>query len=190
MESKLFSQNQYTLRRKFFKFFGKAFHIYKANGGLAFYAKLKAFKLKEDIRLYTGEDMKEEVLLIKARQILDFSAAYDVVDSKTGKKIGSLKRKGFKSLFKGSWIIMDTSDKEIGKVEEDNFGLAFLRRQVTSLIPQNFSITSGGKEVANMKQRFNPIIFRMDLTFTGTTLDKRMGLALLVLIGAIEGRQS
>ena len=58
--------------------------------------KQKAFKLKEDIRLYTGEDMQTEVLSIQARQVLDFSAAYDVIDSATRMKVGALKRKGMR----------------------------------------------------------------------------------------------
>jgi len=187
MDSRL-SHTNYTLRRKFFKFFGKAFHIYAGNE-LVFYAKLKAFKLKEDIRLYTSEDLQEEVLFIKARQILDFSAAYDVVDSKTGRKVGALKRKGFKSLFRDSWIIMDANDIEIGKVEEDSMKLALVRRYITSLIPQNFRVLMGDRPVAELKQHFNPFIYRLDLHFMDASLDRHLGLALLVLISSIEGRQ-
>ena len=42
----------YLLRRQFLKIFGAAFHIYGPNGDLMFYSKQKAFRLKEDIRLY------------------------------------------------------------------------------------------------------------------------------------------
>src|SRR3989338_6072973 len=68
----LFKHSQYLVRSKFFKLFGKAFHIYDPQGNLVLYSKMKAFKLREDIRLYTGEDMQTEVLLIAARKILDF----------------------------------------------------------------------------------------------------------------------
>ncbi len=43
----------YTIRRKVLKIFGAAFHIYDPHGNLAGYCKQKAFKLKEDIRIYT-----------------------------------------------------------------------------------------------------------------------------------------
>ena len=33
------------------------FHIYDEAGNVAFYSKMKAFKLKEDLRIYSGEDM-------------------------------------------------------------------------------------------------------------------------------------
>jgi len=43
-----FLQNYYLFRRKVFKIFGGAFHVYDSNQRLLFYSKQKAFKLKED----------------------------------------------------------------------------------------------------------------------------------------------
>ena len=63
MESR-FSPDSYLIRRKVFKLLGAAFHIYDAQGNLVLYSKQKAFKLREDIRLYASEDMREEVLSI------------------------------------------------------------------------------------------------------------------------------
>jgi len=63
---------------------------------------MKAFKLKEDIRLYANEDMQAELLLIQARRVLDISSEYDVTDSQTGEKVGVLKRKGLKSIVRES----------------------------------------------------------------------------------------
>ena len=44
--------------------------------------------------------MQVELLSIQARQIIDFSAAYDVYDGSTGSKVGALKRKGMKSILR------------------------------------------------------------------------------------------
>ena len=93
-----FTHPTYLIRRKFFRLLGAAFHVYDPDGGLVFYSKQKAFKLREDIRLYSDESMTTEVLTIQARQIVDFSAAYDVVETATGTKLGALKRKGWKSI--------------------------------------------------------------------------------------------
>ena len=95
-----FSHQSYTIRRKVFKIFGAAFHIYDPNNNVVFFSDMKAFKLKEDITIFTGEDKREPVLTIKARQILDISAVYDVFDPRTNEKVGALKRKGLKSIFK------------------------------------------------------------------------------------------
>src|SRR6478672_8111123 len=102
-----FGHAQYVVRKKVFKVFGAAFHVYDTAGSVVLYSKQKAFKLKEDIRLYTDESMGSELLTIQARQIIDFSAAYDVVDAVTRQKLGALKRKGWSSLVRDSWLVMD-----------------------------------------------------------------------------------
>jgi len=142
-----FSHKKYLVRRKILKLFGAAFHIYDSNGNVVFYSKMKAFKLKEDIRLYTGEDMQEEVLTIKARKILDFSSAYDVVDTTTNEKVGVLKRKGLKSILKDEWIFMDAADRDIGLIKEDRMLLALFRRFLTSLVPHTYNGFIGDTKV-------------------------------------------
>ena len=187
-----FSHQKYLVRRKILKLFGAAFHIYDPDGNLAFYSKMKAFKLKEDIRLYTGEDMQEEVLTIKARSILDFSAAYDVVDPTTNEKVGALKRKGLKSILKDEWIFMDADDREIGLIKEDSAFLAMIRRFLTSLIPQTYNGFIGNTQVCTFKQNFNPFVVKITLDFSQDTqnlLDRRLGIAAAVLLCAVEGKQ-
>ena len=187
-----FYHQSYLVRRKIFKLFGAAFHIFDPNGQLAFYSSQKAFKLKEDIRLYTGEDMQTEVLVIKARQIIDFSAAYDVIDPVAKMKVGALKRKGLKSILKDEWIFLDQNDNEIGLIKEDSALLATIRRFLTSLIPQTYFGEINGKRVCAFKQNFNPFVLKIDLDFsmdTNNLLDRRLGIAAAVLLCAIEGRQ-
>jgi len=186
-----FNQNSYLIRKKVFKFIGEAFHIYNQQGEVEFYVKQKGFKLKEDIRVFTGEDMKEEVLLIQARSAIDFSATYDVYDSSTNEKLGSLKRKGLKSIIKDEWLIFDAKDNEIGNIKEDGMALALIRRFLVNLIPQSFIGTIGNEQVFTFKQRFNPFIQKIHLDFTdyNNVLDRRLGIAAGVLLCAIEGRQ-
>jgi uncharacterized protein YxjI len=192
MENKRFNQNSYLIRRKVFKFVGAAFHIYNGQGEVEFYVKQKGFKLKEDIRVFTGEDMKEEVLLIQARNVIDFSAVYDVYDSNTNEKVGSLQRKGLKSMIKDEWIILDINGIEVGSIKEDSTGLALVRRFLVNIIPQSFVGTIGNEQVFIFKQRFNPFIQKIGLDFTDSNnvLDKRLGIAAGVLLCAIEGRQN
>jgi uncharacterized protein YxjI len=188
----VFLHENYLIRRKVFKVFGAAFHIYDPSGNVAFYSNQKAFKLKEDIRLYTGEDMNKEILSIHARQILDFSAAYDVIDSRTHTKVGAFKRKGLKSLIKDEWIIMDGDDREIGFIKEDSMLLALIRRSLSNLIPQKYYGELKGEQVCMFKQVFNPFIMKIQLDYSMDhhhLLDRRLGIAGAVLLCAIEGRQ-
>lgn len=191
-----FAHPTYTIRRKFFKIFGEAFHIYDPEDNIVLYTKMKAFKLKEDIRLYASEAMERELLVISARQMLDIGATYDVFDPVSNEKVGSLRRKGLKSTFlRDEWVIMDENDREIGLAQEDSTVKALVRRfidDIAFLLPQKFDVTVGGKKVMTLRQRFNPLIQRLVVDFTHDTdgvLDRRLGLAIGVLISAIEGRQ-
>lgn len=183
---------RYLIRRQVLKLFGGAFRIYDPSGQLVLFANQKGFRLREDIRLYTDEAMGTEALLIKARSIVDFSSAYDVVDSASGEKIGALKRRGWKSLVKDEWIFMDAEDREIGFIREDHFLLALLRRLVTNLVPQKYEAEIDGSPACVYKQHFNPFVMKLDVDFSmdyTRSLDKRLGLAAGVLLCAIEGRQ-
>lgn len=190
--SERLSSPTYLVRRKVFTLAGGAFHFYDGEGRLVLYSKLKAFKLKEDIRLFTGEDMREELLAIRARKVLDISATYDVTDSRTGERVGAIQRKGMRSLLRDEWILRNTADQEIGLVREDSMGLALLRRFLTNLVPQRFDIQVMGQKVATVRQNFNPFVLKLTVDFTldpTGLLDRRLGLAAVLLLCAVEGRQ-
>ncbi|MBN1521063.1 MAG: hypothetical protein JW928_00910, partial [Candidatus Aureabacteria bacterium] len=175
-----FNRNTFLIRKKIFKILGAAFHVYDEAGNILFYSKQKAFKLKEDIRLYEGDQMVEELLLIQARQVIDFSAAYDVIDSKTNEKVGALKRKGLKSILKDEWIIMDNVDREIGFIKEDSMGLALIRRFLSNLVPQTYNAEINGRQVAIYKQNFNPFVLKITVDFSFDAekqFDRRLGIA-------------
>jgi uncharacterized protein YxjI len=189
------NHDRYLVRRKILKLFGAVFHIFDSSGALAFYSKMKAFKLREDIRLFTDESMTTELLTIKARQIIDFSAAYDVVDTASGLKVGVLKRKGLKSILKDEWIIMDPRDMEIGLIREDSSFLAVMRRFVpfaALMLPQMYHGEAHGESVCFFRQNANPFVTKIEVDFSGDRkglLDKRLGIAAAVLLCAIEGKQ-
>lgn len=188
-----YTHTQYLLKRQFIKLLGANFRIYDPNGNMIFFVQQAAFKLREDIRVYADENKATEMLTIKARQIMDFQAAYDVVDSLTGQKVGALKRKGWKSIIRDEWIVMDAQDHEVGKIVEDNPALAIVRRFLTNLVPQNFDVLYGTQKVLDLRQHFNPFLFKLDIDFSvdpSASMDRRLGIAAAVLITAIEGRQS
>ena len=196
MSLERFTHDTYVIRKKFFKIFGEDFQLFDPAGNLVLFSKLKAFRLKEDIRLFEDESMSKEVLAIKARGVIDFSMGYDVVDSETGGHVGVLKRKGFKSMLRDEWIVCDPDEHEIGLLREDSQIKALVRRFVeiaAFFMPQKYHLEMDGQRVAEFTQGMNPIIQRLTLDFTADTenrLDPRLGIAAGVLIAAIEGRQS
>lgn len=188
-----FEHEKYYAKKSFWKLFGGEIRIYSPDQqNLLFYVKQKAFKLKEDITVYSDESKQQPLLSIKARSVIDFSAAYDIVDSSTQEKVGTLRRKGFKSIFKDSWQILDLTDNEVGKISEDSTGMALLRRFLTNLIPQTFNIILGEEKVGQLKQKFNPFVPQFDVDFsvdTAKRLDRRLGIGIIILLQVIEGRQ-
>jgi hypothetical protein len=188
-----FGHQTYLVRRKFWQFFGASFYVYDPSGELVLYSKLKAFKLKEDIRVFTDDSLQTEALSIQARSILDFSGSYDVYDSATGQRVGALRRKGLKSSFyKDEWVILDAAEQEVGLIQEENAFLALLRKYLLGrLIPQSFNVELGGRTVATFNQQFNLFATKLTLDFShdpGRQFDRRLGIAAGILICAIEGK--
>ena len=187
-----FMHNQYLLKRQAIALQGK-FRFYDPNGNLVMYSEQKMFKLREDIRVYSDESKTQEVLSIKARQIIDFSAAYDVIDATNNEHVGTLRRKGLRSMLRDEWEILNPAGQVIGSLFEDSMGLALVRRLLVSLIPQNYDISIGQSIVADLKQRFNIFRYELDLDFsmnTANQLDRRLGIAAGILLAAVEGKQS
>lgn len=183
----------YLLKRQVFALTGK-FRIYDPSGNLVMFSEQKMFKLREDIRVYADETKSQEVLSIRARQIIDFSAAYDVVDTATNQKVGTLRRKGWISMLRDEWQVLNANDEQIGVLFEDSMGLALLRRFLLgSWLPQNYDITVGETRVADLKQNFNLFRYELNLDFSmdpSQRLDRRLGIAAGILLAAVEGRQS
>ena len=188
-----FLHNQYTLRRQVFALTGK-FRIYDPAENLVLFSEQKMFRLREDIRVYSDEAKSHEILTIQARSIIDFSAAYDVVDATTNEKVGVLRRKGWRSLLRDEWEVLDANDQLRGMLFEDSVGLAMLRRFLLgSLLPQNYDLTLGETRVADLRQIFNPLRYELTLDFTmdpTRQLDRRLGIAAGILLATVEGKQS
>ncbi len=184
--------NRYLLKRQVLALTGK-FRCYNPTGDLVLFSEQKLFKLKEDIRVFADESKTLEVLQIKARQIIDFSAAYDVFDSSLSQKVGVLRRRGLRSMLRDEWEVLDANDQLVGQLFEDSVAQALLRRLLLGmLLPQNYDLTLGGERVADLRQRFNLFRYELDLDFSmdgARRLDRRLGLAAGILLAAIEGKQ-
>jgi uncharacterized protein YxjI len=187
-----FQFDRYLLKRQFFALTGKL-RLFSPRGDLVLYVEQKMLSLKEDIRVYGDEAKTREVLLIKARTIIDFSAAYDVIEPADGTTVGTLRRRGLKSVVRDEWEVLDQHDRPIGRLFEDSIGRALLRRMIFgALLPQDYDMTIGDARVADYKQRFNPFVYNMDIDFrmdVGARLDRRLGTAAAMLLAIIEGKQ-
>lgn len=104
-----------------FKILAIASQIYvrDANGILIGYVKQKLFKLKEDINVFADEGQTQHLFNIKADRVLDFSAKYNFTDA-GGRYLGSVRRKGMRSIFKANYEICDPSGVQVMQIHEEN----------------------------------------------------------------------
>lgn len=187
-----FQYDRYLLKRQVLALTG-IIRIYNPYGQMVLFSQQKMFNLKEDIRVYTDETRSQELLYIQARQIIDFSAAYDVIDSQVGTKVGVLHRKGFRSIVRDEWEVLDASDQPMGALYEDSLRQALLRRFLLGiLLPQNYDLSISDMRVADLRQKFNLFRYELEIDFSMDTshlLDHRLGIAAGILLGIIERRQ-
>lgn len=110
---------QYPLELTF-KFWALApqISVVDGQGNLAFYVKQKLFKLKEAITIFADTEQTRPLYYIKADRIIDFSARYDFTHS-NGNYIGSVKRRGLKSLWRARYDIFD-GDTTTLNIQEKN----------------------------------------------------------------------
>ena len=99
--------------------FSNDFTAIDANGQTVAYVKQKMFKLKEDIRIYSDESQSVVYYTIAADRWLDFSAAYAIKDC-NGESLGKIARKGWASLWKAKYEIIDQNDQIQYHIREEN----------------------------------------------------------------------
>jgi len=191
----VFTQDHYLIRRQVFTLVHTNMHVYDAAGSLVLYTRMKGFRLREDLRLYADESMQRELLAITTQQVIDFSAAYQVHDAARDEPLGSLKRRGLKSVMRDEWVVTDTADREIAVIREDSIVKALVRRFLdiaAFFMPQRYHGEIDGQTVVTYRQNFNPFVHKLAVQFSDPDqrLDRRLGLAAAVLRLAIEGRQS
>lgn len=111
---------QYPLNLKFkLAVINPQFSVTDASGKSVAYVKQKAFKLKEDISVFTSEAQTSLQYKIKADRWLDFNASYAFTNP-DGTDVGRLVRKGRRSLWKAAYELYDENGNQDLLLQEDN----------------------------------------------------------------------
>jgi hypothetical protein len=183
-----FQQDRFIARQKIFSLAPK-FFIYDEEQRVLAFLRKKVFSWKDDIRVFTDETQSFELLRIRGRQVIDFAASFDVTDSLTGERIGVLKRRGWKSLLRAEWDILDSVEQEIGKIREDSAIRAAVRRVLGHVIPQGYTFEVAGMLVGTARHTWNFFVPTVKADFTADPqkrLDRRMLIAAIVLMMTVE----
>jgi len=187
--SSLWYQNYYRIKKKVLTIWNKYWIEDKRGRALGF-SKQKMFKLKEDIRIYSDENMTHELFRIGQQQIVDMWGKFAVTDSNTNSPIGYLKRKALMSEFVvDEWEIYDAANQQIGRIYE-SAGRGLARKYIPGgkLIPEKVILELYGKPVTEIKQKFKIIgdIWELDCRNVPKDLDRRTVLSCMLLMGMIE----
>jgi len=166
-----------------------------ASGKTIAYVRQKMFKLKEDIQIYSDETKTKVNYNIKADRWLDFSAAYAFFDEK-GAEFGKIVRKGWRSIWKAEYEIIDESQKLQYTIGEENGWIKVLDSLLGEIPILNFFtgylfnpsyiVTNAAKEPI-VKLSKEPSFFgrKFELTKIGTMDsddDDRVMLGLMMMI--------
>jgi hypothetical protein len=160
------------------------------------FVRQKRLAIREDIRFMADQDEREELFRLKARQLMEFRARYDVIVP-SGEVVGTLQKVFGSSLLRSRWRILDPDEQEIGQAFERSLPVALLRRGV-DLVPYgdfipivfHFTITADGREVGDLRR---PIGVRdryvLDLRADAERrIDRRVAVALGVALDALQSR--
>jgi len=92
--------------------------VIDAAGNVTFFVKQKMFKLKESVTVFADVDQKLPLYELKADRVIDFSASYHFTDAR-GTHIGTVRRKGMKSLWRARYEIVNGSSPAL-TIQETN----------------------------------------------------------------------
>jgi uncharacterized protein YxjI len=160
------------------------------------YAKQKRMAFRESFTLYSDESARQPILSIQADRRLDINSMMTVSDPATGAVIGTLRKKGRRSLFRSTWVLQQPGMPPV-TVEERNALVAILRR-VWSWIPFannvpipwvfHFDGTADNGAPVLSHSRLWGIRDRYVLEIESPALDHRLAIALAICLDAMQHR--
>jgi uncharacterized protein YxjI len=192
--------DQFVLRQKWTMVINRYFFSLAGEDQPFCFVEQKRFKFKEDIRFFTDESKREELMRIKALHRFDPRATYDVTVN--GERIGQIQKVFGASLLRSTYRLFDANGQETAIVEERSVPVAIVRRVlhlipfVESLadwlpIPYDFQFKRGDRILGHHRRRRWKLMDVYDIDLTpddGRTLDRRLALAISVGMDALQAR--
>ena len=133
-----------------------------AAGQTVLYVRQKLLALREDVRVFADEEQQRQIYQINADRILDWSANYRIrrVDGDT---VGTVRRKGMRSLWNATYEIGDANDAQVGLIHEENAmvkvldalvgEIPFVGWVLTMLVNPSYLVEMNGRTVLRLKKQ-------------------------------------
>ena len=185
----LFNDMKFVIKQKKLSLANRKYYVENSSGQTVAFVQRKLLQLKEDITIYPDESKSTEIMKIQQANILNFSGSYQVKDSQSGQIIGILKRKGWKSMLKDEWKILDANQTEMGKVREQGGIVWYLRRFNFRWIPYKYYFDIHGQDVGTITEKFQIIgdTYFIDLLPPAGRIDPRLAVAIGLMMDIGEG---
>lgn len=177
----LTSQSRYRIKRNFWSVFERTFRVFTLDGQLIMLVKHPVFRFREEFTVYADEAQQRPLLFIKSRQIIAINFAFEVTDVDSGQVLGSVQKRGLRSIVRDKFIVRDPDGQEIGHVEEQ--GASILRR-FFPILTSRHEVVLNGRQAAAVRQVFRFFTKEFEVELAPGVGDPRfvMACALLALI--------
>jgi uncharacterized protein YxjI len=173
----------------------------KSAGEPVCFVEQKRMKLREDLRAFTDDSKTTELFRIKAQQVWDPRATYDITDP-NGQEIGQLSKVFGKSLLRSTWRMHNAAGDQIAWARERSLLVALFRRFVGLVpyvgdfadwlpIPYHFDYYNSAELRIGSLERILGVRDRYSLDVSGDAdrkIDRRIVLALAVGMDALQAR--
>jgi len=186
-----FSYTSYTLVRPLFSW-RRVYRVHAPDGSLTAFVEQPWFRLRGEWTIYGDQEMTRPILAIKNRRFAAVNMEHDLFDAVTGARLGVVRTRGLRSLFRDSWDILDADERPVGEMIEDG---AYFWRRILKFLPGRHRIDLGGRTVARLTQQFRFFrrVFDLELLPVEDSIEPRFAIAcaLLAMMADIrrEGRE-
>lgn len=177
-------------------------HSDSEGGEVVAFAQQKRLALKEKITFYSDESKKDIVFEVKAQQVMEFGARYEVIDP-AGNILGVVGKNFKESLLRSTWSIYKSDSKEPIIVASERSGAIAIIRRIWGFIPIvneipffvkyhfDFKVTGSDKVVASYEK--TAVVrdrYRLDIHDEAilNEIDWRVFVSLGVMMDALQSR--
>ncbi|MBL8682248.1 MAG: hypothetical protein JNK05_23980 [Myxococcales bacterium] len=176
------------LKRPWFSLLGRKMYVYAPNRSLLAYVKRPLFKLRDEFTIYADESETQPLLLVKARSVIGINMSYDVIDCASKQRVGTIRSRGWESIFRDTYDLLDEREQPVGVFVET--GNAMLRRLFPFLLGE-WNIEVRGQTIGRVEQvwQWFEKEFTLDLSANRDAMDPRFAVALTVFALIRESRR-
>ena len=170
-----FAHRSYTLVRPLFSF-RRVYRVFAPDGSLSAFVEQPWFRFRTELMIYGDEEQTQPILVIKNRRFAAVNMEHDLFDAQTGQRLGVVRTRGLRSLFRDTWDILDADERPAGLMIEDG---AYFWRRILKFIPGRHRIELGGRVAAQITQVFHFFRreFELDIVQQDDPIEPRFAIA-------------